>query len=143
MVEIRTDAIEFEDFQSLHSKGEKGYPVKKKYFIWQHFQNPAGESIFISCWEDEKLIGQCLKCHKRIKESDTHKEYLKEEGATCLTCHSEAKLGKGEVLKQLCYYCHADKKGLEKTPEAQFMHKTHTPGNKADCRDCHHIIEHK
>ena len=93
--------------------------------------------------EDEKLIAQCLQCHKTIKETDTHKEYLNEDGASCLICHSQAKSGKGEVLKQLCFYCHVDKKDLEKIPEAQFIHKAHIQGNKADCRDCHHIIEHK
>lgn len=93
--------------------------------------------------EDEQLMEQCLKCHKTIKASENHAEYLRQEGVTCLACHGEVKSGKGEVLKQLCYYCHADKKNIEKTPEAQFMHQAHIQGNKADCRDCHHIIEHK
>lgn len=92
--------------------------------------------------EGQQLMEECLICHQTIKEMDTHKEYLKEEGATCLSCHDTAKSSKGEVLKQLCYYCHADKKDLGKKLEAQPMHQAHIQGNKADCRDCHHIIEH-
>lgn len=93
-------------------------------------------------FEDEKLMEQCLQCHRTIKDFDNHKEFLKEPGANCLTCHSQAKSGKGEVLKQLCVNCHADKKDIQKPLEAASMHKAHTPDNKADCRDCHHIIEH-
>ncbi len=111
---------------------EEHISIDKNTCFTCHFKNVEGE----------QLIKQCLNCHKTIKESATHKEYLQEPNATCLSCHDTAKSGNGEVLKQLCFYCHADKKDLGKIPEALLMHKAHILGNKADCRDCHHTIEH-
>jgi len=97
-----------------------------------HFKNREGE----------QLIGECLNCHAAIKETQTHKEYLQQPDTTCLICHSDAKKGGGEILKQLCYSCHADKVVVEKIGDAGAIHKIHTEKNRANCRDCHHIVEH-
>ena len=91
--------------------------------------------------DENKLSGQCLNCHKKIKTSGDHKEYT-EGGASCSECHDQAKSGNGEVRSQVCYFCHADKGKIGKIGDRALLHKTHIYKNNVDCVSCHDFIKH-
>jgi hypothetical protein len=99
---------------------------------------------------------------KRIKFS--HAFHLKEAGAACADCHSEAAmsgkssdnlLAKMEVCKSCheeqltsnCTYCHvsADSTAYTATPnpvrELTFSHKKHIEEQKATCETCHTVLD--
>jgi len=96
-----------------------------------HFKNAAAQD----------LPQECLKCHSRIKNTDTHKEYSA-SGSECLDCHSDMVKGEGKIRKEMCYFCHQDKEQIKKIKDAHLMHKIHVKENKVDCINCHDIIEH-
>ena len=91
--------------------------------------------------KQEDLVLQCLKCHGKIKETASHKEYLA-SGSSCLDCHSDAKKGEGGVREQTCYFCHSDKEKIEKIKDFKLLHEKHIQENKVDCISCHDIIGH-
>lgn len=90
----------------------------------------------------QKIAGECLKCHVKIKEDAAHKEHLA-SGAKCTECHNDMIKGEGKIRKEMCYFCHQDKDQINKIKDAHLMHKTHVKENKVDCINCHDIIEHK
>jgi len=77
----------------------------------------------------------------------THKT-IQESGVTCESCHFEVVKGSGEietgnVVANGCLTCHNRSQTLLSTAgDRELMHDRHVP-NKADCFDCHTVIEHQ
>jgi len=88
-----------------------------------------------------KITQQCLNCHTEVSQLDEHPQYIK-DGVHCQECHLTIKTTNAPVLKQMCYFCHADKKKLEKAGDRELMHQAHIPENSADCMNCHELIKH-
>lgn len=81
------------------------------------------------------------------KQPITH-QTIKESGVACESCHFEVVAGGGEidtgnVVSNGCLTCHNRSQTLLATAgDRDLMHDKHVP-NKADCFDCHSVIEHK
>ncbi len=77
----------------------------------------------------------------------TH-QTIQEAGVACESCHFEVVKGGGEVdtgnvVSNGCLTCHNRSQTLLATAgDRDFMHDKHVP-DKADCFDCHSVIEHK
>ncbi len=89
----------------------------------------------------EMITEQCTKCHTGISETETHREYMA-EGMHCADCHDTIKTTDAPVLKQMCYFCHADQDKLNKIDDRELLHQKHIPDNNADCISCHELIAH-
>jgi nitrate/TMAO reductase-like tetraheme cytochrome c subunit len=77
----------------------------------------------------------------------TH-QTIQESGVACESCHFEVVKGSGEietgnVVANGCLTCHNRSQTLlAAAGDREEMHDKHVP-NKADCFDCHTVIEHK
>ena len=77
----------------------------------------------------------------------TH-QTIQESGVACESCHFEVVKGHGEietgnVVANGCLTCHNRSQTLLATAgDKTLMHDKHVP-NKADCFDCHTVVEHK
>jgi nitrate/TMAO reductase-like tetraheme cytochrome c subunit len=82
-----------------------------------------------------------------IKEPITH-QTMQEAGVACESCHFEVVKGRGEVdtgnvVSNGCLTCHNRSQTLlANAGDRNLMHDKHVP-NKADCFDCHRVIEHR
>jgi len=82
-----------------------------------------------------------------VKEPITH-QTMQEAGVACESCHFEVVKGHGEidtgnVVSNGCLTCHNRSQTLLATAgDRDLMHDKHVP-NKADCFDCHSVIEHR
>ena len=78
----------------------------------------------------------------------TH-QTIKKAGVACESCHFETVKGSGEintgnVISDGCLSCHSQsKKLLAKAGDKKLMHDAHVAKRRADCFDCHRVIEHK
>lgn len=81
------------------------------------------------------------------KKPITH-QTIQESGVACESCHFEVVKGGGEietgnVVANGCLTCHNRSQTLLATAgDRDLMHDKHVPG-KADCFDCHTVIEHE
>jgi len=81
------------------------------------------------------------------KEPITHQS-IKKSGVACESCHFEVVKGSGEietgnVVANGCLTCHNRSDTLlASAVDKTLMHDKHVP-DKADCFDCHTVIEHK
>lgn len=81
------------------------------------------------------------------KNPITH-QTIQEAGVACESCHYEVVSGAGEVVtgnvvSNGCLTCHNRSQTLLATAgDRDLMHDKHIPA-KADCFDCHSVIEHK
>ena len=81
------------------------------------------------------------------KKPITH-QTIQETGVACESCHFEVVKGQGEVntgnvVSNGCLRCHNTSQTLlDAANDKTLMHDKHVPG-KADCFDCHTVIEHK
>jgi hypothetical protein len=107
-------------------------------------------------------VSRCDICHvvptkslqSQLKEDDvltkpiTHQS-MQEAGVACEGCHFEVVKGAGEietgnVVSNGCLTCHnRSPKLLAKAHDRDLMHDKHVAAHKADCFDCHTVIEHK
>ena len=77
----------------------------------------------------------------------TH-QTIQESGVACESCHFEVVKGEGEVdtgnvVSNGCLTCHNRSQTLlAAAGDKTLMHDKHIP-DKADCFDCHNVIEHK
>lgn len=86
------------------------------------------------------------------EESNTKKpithQTIQQAGVACESCHFEVVKGGGDietgnVVSNGCLSCHNRSQTLMATAgDKQFMHDKHVP-DKADCFDCHTVIEHR
>jgi len=78
----------------------------------------------------------------------TH-QTIQKAGVTCESCHFEVVKGHGEVdtgnvVSNGCLTCHNRSEKLLKTAtDKKLMHDEHVAKHKADCFDCHSVVEHK
>ncbi|MBL6952163.1 MAG: NapC/NirT family cytochrome c [Alphaproteobacteria bacterium] len=78
----------------------------------------------------------------------TH-QTIKAAGVDCESCHFEVVKGHGEVntgnvVSNGCLNCHnRSKELLSKADDGKLMHDEHIAKPRADCFDCHSVIEHK
>lgn len=81
------------------------------------------------------------------KKPITH-QTIKESGVACESCHFEVVKGHGEVntgnvVSNGCLTCHNRSQTLlAAAGDKTLMHDKHVP-DKADCFDCHSVIEHR
>ena len=81
------------------------------------------------------------------KKPITH-QTIQEAGVACESCHFEVVDGSGEidtgnVVSNGCLTCHNRSQTLLATAgDRELMHDRHVPA-KADCFDCHSVIEHR
>lgn len=81
------------------------------------------------------------------REPITH-QTIQEAGVACESCHFEVVKGSGEietgnVVANGCLTCHNRSQTLLSTAgDRELMHSRHVPA-KADCFDCHTVIEHR
>ncbi len=81
------------------------------------------------------------------KKPITH-QTIQEAGVACESCHFEVVKGHGEintgnVVSNGCLRCHNTSQTLlSAAGDKSLMHEKHVP-NKADCFDCHTVVEHK
>ena len=81
------------------------------------------------------------------KQPITH-QTVQEAGVTCESCHFEVVKGQGEintgnVVSNGCLRCHNTSQTLlAAAGDKTLMHDKHVPA-KADCFDCHTVVEHK
>ncbi|MEW8430314.1 MAG: cytochrome C [gamma proteobacterium symbiont of Ctena orbiculata] len=81
------------------------------------------------------------------KKPITH-QTIQESGVACESCHFEVVSGEGEidtgnVVSNGCLTCHNRSQTLLATAgDRDLMHDRHIPA-KADCFDCHSVIEHR
>jgi nitrate/TMAO reductase-like tetraheme cytochrome c subunit len=78
----------------------------------------------------------------------TH-QTIQKAGVACEGCHFEVIKGHGEintgnVVANGCLNCHnRSEKLLSKAADAKLMHDAHVTEPRADCFDCHGVIEHR
>lgn len=83
-----------------------------------------------------------------LTKSITHQS-IKKAGVACEGCHFEVVKGTGEintgnVVSNGCLSCHNRSKDLlAKATDGKLMHDAHVSEPRADCFDCHGVIEHK
>lgn len=95
-----------------------------------------------------KSLQAQIKTDDAITKPITHQS-IKDAGVACESCHFEVVKGHGEietgnVVSNGCLTCHNRSEALlSKASDGKLMHDSHVNGNKADCFDCHNVIEHK
>ncbi len=95
-----------------------------------------------------KSLQAQLKDGDTLKKPITH-QTIKEAGVACEGCHFEVVEGHGEintgnVVSNGCLTCHnRSKELLAKAADGKLMHDAHVGQPRADCFDCHSVIEHK
>ncbi len=94
-----------------------------------------------------KSLQAQLEAGDTLKGAITHQS-IKKAGVACESCHFEVVKGHGEietgnVVSNGCLRCHnKSAKLLESAEDKTLMHTKHVPA-KADCFDCHTVVEHK
>ena len=94
-----------------------------------------------------KSLQAQLKAGESLKEAITH-QTIQRAGVPCESCHFEVVKGHGEVntgnvVSNGCLTCHnRSRELLQQAKDKALMHGKHIPA-KADCFDCHSVIEHK
>jgi len=95
----------------------------------------------------KSLQGQLSAEDSKVK-AITH-QTIKEAGVACEGCHFEIVKGHGEVntgnvVSNGCLTCHnRSSELLSKAGDGKLMHGEHISQARADCFDCHSVIEHK
>jgi len=95
----------------------------------------------------KSLQGQLSADDSKVK-AITH-QTIKEAGVACEGCHYEIVKGHGEVdtgnvVSNGCLTCHnRSDELLSKATDGKLMHDEHIASSRADCFDCHSVIEHK
>lgn len=89
----------------------------------------------------DEISKQCTSCHTETAKIPEHSEYAA-QGMKCNECHTTIKTTNAPVIKQMCYFCHADKNKLDKAGDRELMHTRHIPQNNAKCINCHQMIKH-
>lgn len=95
-----------------------------------------------------KSLQAQLKAGETLKQPITH-QTIKEAGVACEGCHFEVVKGAGEintgnVVSNGCLTCHnRSKELLAKATDGKLMHDAHVGQPRADCFDCHSVIEHR
>jgi len=95
----------------------------------------------------KSLQGQLSAEDSKVKPI-THKT-IKEADVACEGCHFEVVKGHGEintgnVVSNGCLTCHnRSEELLAKADDGKLMHDEHIAKPRADCFDCHGVIEHK
>ncbi|MBT5309171.1 MAG: cytochrome C [Rhodospirillaceae bacterium] len=95
----------------------------------------------------KSLQGQLSADDSKVK-AITHQS-IKEAGVACEGCHFEVVKGHGEintgnVVSNGCLKCHNRSDELLSTAaNGKLMHDEHIAKPRADCFDCHGVIEHK
>lgn len=93
------------------------------------------------------LQGQLSAEDSKVK-AITH-QTIKEAGVACEGCHFEVVKGHGEVnignvVSNGCLTCHnRSDELLLKAQDGKLMHGEHISQARADCFDCHSVVEHK
>lgn len=95
----------------------------------------------------KSLQGQLSAKDSKVK-AITH-QTIQKAGVTCESCHFEVVRGHGEVntgnvVSNGCLTCHnRSQELLKKADDKKLMHDEHVAKNKADCFDCHSVVEHR
>lgn len=85
---------------------------------------------------------------KSLNEQPITHQTIQESGVACESCHFEVVKGHGEietgnVVSNGCLTCHnRSEELLVAAEDKELMHGKHVP-DKADCFDCHTVVEHK
>jgi nitrate/TMAO reductase-like tetraheme cytochrome c subunit len=96
----------------------------------------------------KSLQSQISEDSDGLTKSITH-QTIKEAGVACEGCHFEVVKGRGEintgnVVANGCLNCHnRSKELLAKAADGKLMHDAHVTEPRADCFDCHGVIEHR
>ncbi len=93
-------------------------------------------------------IDDCNHCHtKEILVGPPSPRFnhtmVFDNGFSCDKCHNNTIVGDGEVPRENCFKCHAERERLEKFEDTDLMHTTHIYENKIECNQCHMEIQHK
>ena len=128
-----------ETCQSCHEKGEQA-----SYDLGMHARRNVACSSCHSVHNPRSIAGQlktargtdtCISCHKaeRAKSMRTSHHPVREGKMECSSCHNphegnRPKMIKAETVSELCYQCHAEKRG-------PFLFE-HAPVRE-DCVSCH------
>ncbi len=97
---------------------------------------------------DKPLQSQAIEKDGLLKQPITH-QTIKDAGVACEACHFEVVKGHGEietgnVASNGCLSCHnRSRELLAKASDKTLMHDKHVSTYKADCFDCHTVIEHR
>ncbi len=105
---------------------------------------------------------KCDICHTiptkslqvQVKKDDPNKkaithQTLQKAGVPCESCHFEVVKGAGEidtgnVVSNGCLTCHnRSPELLAKSGDLKLMHESHIGPARADCFDCHSVVEHR
>lgn len=95
-----------------------------------------------------KSLQEQMKDGDTIRRPITH-QTLQKAGVACEGCHFEVVSGAGEidtgnVVSNGCLTCHnRSKELLAKAADGKLMHDEHIAKPRADCFDCHRVIEHR
>jgi nitrate/TMAO reductase-like tetraheme cytochrome c subunit len=123
-----------------------------------HSQIVQGEHITVTestCFichfkksEHYPRIDDCNHCHTKdtlvgSRSTRFNHTLVFDNGFSCDKCHSNTIFGDGEVPKENCYKCHAERERLAKYNDTDLMHTTHIYENKIECNQCHREIQHK
>jgi len=95
-----------------------------------------------------KSLQEQLSAEDSKVKAITH-QTIKEAGVACEGCHFEVVKGHGEintgnVVSNGCLSCHnRSTELLSKANDGKLMHDEHIAKPRADCFDCHGVIEHR
>jgi len=105
----------------------------------------------------------CWSCHRVVRAEGNKQSHhpVKERRISCVDCHSQhgafgPKMIKADAVNELCYTCHADKRGphfQEHPPVEENCRNCHTPHGSSHskllvrkppqlCQSCHNAIGH-
>jgi hypothetical protein len=123
-----------------------------------HSQIVQGEHITVTestCFichfkksEHYPRIDNCNHCHTKDNlvgplSSRYNHSLVFERKISCDKCHSNTIIGDGDVPRENCYKCHAERERLERYDETDLLHTKHIYENKIECNQCHMEIQHK
>ena len=126
--------------------GAKGFQISFKKRPKINFNEGKSKCDICHTIPTKSLQAQ-LKAGDTLKEPITHQS-IKKAGVACESCHFEVIKGHGEietgnVVSNGCLRCHnRSEKLLVQAKNKTLMHSKHVPA-KADCFDCHKVVEHK
>jgi len=95
-----------------------------------------------------KSLQAQLRADDALTKPITHQS-IKQAGVACEGCHFEVVSGHGEintgnVVSNGCLTCHNRSEALlAKSGDVKLMHGSHIAQARADCFDCHSVIEHR
>lgn len=128
-----------------------GGPIKKITFVNKPTINfNEGKSRCDIC---HSIPTRSMQSQLNVDDDSTTKkpithQTMKEAGVACESCHFEVVKGHGEietgnVVSNGCLSCHNRSQTLQATAgDKSLMHEKHIP-DKADCFDCHTVVEHR